>query len=130
MTSAPKQPSDHLDKLIDRMFDELEALPDSEVLEGEAAEVVKKRALGRLERARKVAGANRLAAARAAVQRPMDIIVPNVSLEEARAYIGRAANDARYTLAARQLGEMPPDEVMRIYSELVSLEQKSERDES
>jgi hypothetical protein len=45
-----------------------------------------------------------------------------VSIMEARAYIARIIQDTNYTLAARQLEEMPEEEVLRLYDQLRELE--------
>jgi hypothetical protein len=45
-----------------------------------------------------------------------------VSVQEAREYIARVVQDRRYTLAARQLEEMPEPEILRLYEQLRELD--------
>ena len=74
------------------------------------------------------AGRRRLAAAKSGVaalrSKPTTSKVPvlNVSVAEARQFIAQAQNDSRYTLAARKLGEMPDEEVLRLYLQMKRLE--------
>ena len=46
----------------------------------------------------------------------------NVSVADARAFLRIAANDSRYTLAARELGEMSDEDVIRLYQQLLQLQ--------
>ena len=111
-----------LDQLLDACFEELQKMPGSEVLAGESAGEVRARADSRLARATQEAGRRRMVAARAevALQRARTPIA--VSIMEARAYIARIIQDTNYTLAARQLEEMPEEEVLRLYDQLRELE--------
>jgi hypothetical protein len=43
-------------------------------------------------------------------------------VQEARDYIARVIEDRNYTLAARQLEEMPEAEILRLYEQLRELE--------
>jgi ElaB/YqjD/DUF883 family membrane-anchored ribosome-binding protein len=118
-----------LDQLLDACFEELRQMPDREVLAGESAAEVRARGESRLARATQEAGRRRLIAARAqaALDRAPSTKVPSVvSLLDARAYIARIIQNTHYTLAARQLEEMPEAEVLRLYEQLRELEdQKS-----
>ncbi len=113
------------ENFIDTMVDELISMPDDQVLEGIDPVAVQAVGLGLLQAAKAQAGRARLAAAKAGVStvntRPM-AVSPVVSPEEARQFIARAANDGRYTLAARNLGDMPDDEALKLYDKLKSLE--------
>ena len=114
-----------LDQLLDACFEELRLLPDSEVLAGESAAEVRARSEARIARATAEAGRRRLVAARAqaALERTQTTTSPvAVSLLEARAYIARIIQNTNYTLAARQLEEMPEAEVLRLYEQLRELE--------
>ena len=113
-----------LDQLLDAWFEELRKMPAQEVLAGESPAAVRARAETRLARATQEAGRRRLAAARAnaALDRARTPIA--VSIDEARAYIARIIRDTNYTLAARQLEEMPEEEVLRLYDQLRELEGK------
>ena len=117
-----------LDQLLEACFEELRQMPDREVLAGETAEEVRARAEARLARATQEAGRRRLIAARAEVARPRApsaVARVAVSLVEARAYIARIIQDTHYTLAARQLEEMPESEVLRLYEQLRELEDQN-----
>ena len=111
-----------LEQLLDAWFEELQRMPAQEVLAGESPAAVRARADARFARATHEAGRRRLVAARAnaAVDRARSPIA--VSIEEARAYIARIIQDTNYTLAARQLEEMPEEEILRLYEQLRELE--------
>ena len=53
-----------------------------------------------------------------------------VSVAEARAFITAAANDARFTLAARELDEMSDEDIPRLYATMqqVLADAKGEND--
>ena len=117
-----------LDQLLEACFEELRQMPDREVLAGETPVAVRVRAEARLARATQEAGRRRLIAARAEVagpRAPSTIARVAVSLVEARAYITRIIQDTNYTLAARQLEEMPESEVLRLYEQLRELEDQN-----
>jgi len=117
-----------LDQLLEACFEELRQMPDREVLAGETPVEVRARAETRLARATQEAGRRRLIAARAEVARPRApsaVARVAVSLVEARAYIARIIQDTHYTLAARQLEEMPESEVLRLYEQLRELEDQN-----
>jgi hypothetical protein len=126
---TPKKP---FDNFIDALTDELIAMPDEQVLEGADATAVKARGLAMLEAAKAEAGRRRMTAAKAgaadvrAQSRPT--AAQAVTVAEARQYIQRAANDARYTLAARSLGEMSDEDVLRLYAQIKELEGKTDRE--
>ena len=111
-----------LDQLLDAWFMELQQMPAHEVLAGEPAADVRARADARLARATQEAGRRRLVAARANAARDRARSPITVSLEEARAYIARIMQNTNYTLAARQLEEMPEEEILRLYEQLRELE--------
>jgi hypothetical protein len=117
-----------VDQLLDACFEELRQMPDREVLAGETPVAVRTRAESRLARATVEAGRRRLISARAEVARPRAqsaLRAAAVSLLEARAYIERIIQDTNYTLAARQLEEMPESEVLRLYEQLRELEDRN-----
>ena len=117
-----------LDQLLEACFEELRQMPDREVLAGETPVEVRARAESRLARATQEAGRRRLMAARAEIARPRApsaVVRVAVSLVEARAYIARIIQDTHYTLAARQLEEMPEPEVLRLYEQLRELEDQN-----
>ena len=113
-----------LDQLLDVWFEELRQMPSQEVLAGDSPAAVRARADARLARATQEAGRRRLVAARASAARDRQRSPIAVSIEEARAYIARIIQDTNYTLAARQLDEMPEEEILRLYEQLRELEEQ------
>jgi methylphosphotriester-DNA--protein-cysteine methyltransferase len=117
-----------LDNLFESYFLELRAMTDDEVLDGESPSAVKARAADMLKSAKAEAGRRRLATARAQMQKAniaVDDFAADVSIEQAKTYIAQVANDHRFTLAARKLGEMPDVEVMRLYQQIRRLESEN-----
>jgi len=109
-------------KLLDGFVEELQALPDAEVLAGESPAAVRARATARLARATQEAGRRRMAAARIQAVHVRKQPAKPASVAEARAHIARVVQDGNYTLAARQLDEMPESEILRLYDQLRELE--------
>jgi hypothetical protein len=120
---------------VDALTDELVAMPDEQLLEGVDLTAVQANAQAHLKAARAEAGKRRLAAAKAGVAALKSVAPASsaaggaVSLEEARRFIAQAQNDPRYTLAARKLGEMPDDEVLRLYWQMKRLAKPATPDE-
>lgn len=117
-----KADEDRVSKLLDSFFDELQAMPDRDVLAGESPQAVRARAADRLARATQEAGRRRLAAARIQAVHVNDAPAKPVSVQAARDYIARVIEDRRYTLAARQLEDMPEADLLRLYEQLRELE--------
>lgn len=120
------------DNFIDSLVDELIAMPDDEVLDGENPEAVQAEGLRLLNAAKMQAGKARLAAARmgvAASKSSSASVHAAVSVSEARQFLADARNDSRYTMAARNLGELTDDEVLSLYAKIKSLEGKNHEDE-
>jgi hypothetical protein len=116
---------DKLRQLLEAFVEELQSMPDVDVLAGESAVDIRARATARLARATEEAGRRRLVAARSNVI-PLRSGKPRpVSVPEARDYIARVAQDGNYTLAARQLEEMPESEILRLYEQLRELEDRN-----
>ena len=113
---------DRVSKLLDSFFEQLQAMPDEDVLAGESPQAVRARAADRLARAAQEAGRRRLAAARIQAVHVNREPVKPVPVREARDYIARVIEDRNYTLAARQLEEMPDSEILRLYGQLRELE--------
>jgi hypothetical protein len=113
---------DRVSKLLDSFFEELQAMPDEDVLAGESPQAVRARAAERLARATQEAGRRRMAAARIQAVHVNRAPVKPVSVQEAREYIARVIEDRNYTLAARQLEEMPDSEILRLYEQLRELD--------
>lgn len=121
-----------LNNFFESYFHELRTMSDEDVLDGEAAQTVKARALERLKAAKAEAGRRRLAIARANMRDTAPYRAEGgevVSPAAARSYVARAANDARYTMAARKLDEMTDEDVLRLYRQLRILESDSEADD-
>ena len=116
---------DRVSKLLDSFFEELQAMPDKDVLAGESPQTVRARAAERLARATREAGRRRMAAARIQAVHVNEAPVKPVSVQEAREYIARVIEDRNYTLAARQLEEMPEAEILRLYAQLRELDDDS-----
>ena len=123
-----KSHEEKLGRLLESFFEELQAMPDKDVLAGEAPEVVRARGMDRLARATQEAGRRRMAAARIQAVHVNKAPVKPASVQEARDYIARVAQDRQYTLAARQLEDMPDADVLRLYEQLRELEQQDPDD--
>jgi len=111
------------ESFLESYLRELMATPDEEVLAGADRKAVREEALELLKSARAEAGRRRIAAAKkkfATLKRLPE--VPVVSAAEARVFLRQVANDPRYTLAARELGEMSDDDVVQLYIQLKQLE--------
>jgi hypothetical protein len=89
---------------------------------------VRARGKDRLARAVQEAGRRRMAAARIQAVHVNRTPAKPVSVQDARDYIARVAQDRHYTLAARQLEEMPEADILRLYEQLRELEAQ-DRDE-
>lgn len=121
--------TNEFENFIDSLVDELISMPDDQVLEGVDQSAVQADGLRLFQAARSEAGSARLAAAKAgfaALKQQPAVSVAAVSPDEARRFIAEAANDGRYTLAARSLGELSDDEVLKLYRKLREL--KSDMD--
>lgn len=129
MNMSTKKPTPS-DQFLDALTDELIAMPDEQVLDGADAKAIQAAGLERLNNAKAEAGRRRLAAAkaRAAAARSQtgSGFVVQVPTEEARRYLESAANDTRYTLAARNLNEMSDEDILRLYAQLKRLESQGD----
>lgn len=132
--SNPKRTAvEQLDALIDAYLEDLLELPDEAILPAPEHSEMQRSAFSEMKKAAYVeAGKRRLARAKRAVvantldtgsRQPIDLV-------EARRYLAQAANDARITLAARDMRDMPDEEVERLYLQLRELEsaQSAKRD--
>ncbi len=125
MSNPNRNPVEQLQAFIDGYLDDLRENIDEEVLPDlKRVEIQRSRFNGLVNAAKVEAGRRRLSAARRAVAaqaRDPEPLSP-IDLSEARRYIAEAANDARITLAARDLIEMPDEDVERIYRQLKELD--------
>lgn len=112
-------------KLIEAYLDELLALPDEEVLRGRDPAEIQAGGLRLFAKAKQEAGRRRLAAAKASVaqSRQHSQVLPSTSVtaEAARRFLAAAANDTRFTLAARELQDMSDEDVLRAYAQMQQL---------
>lgn len=127
-----KKPTNEFDNFIDAFVDELIATPDEEILGGLDPAAVQVKGLGLLQAAKTNVSRSRLAAAKAgyaALKSKPAMASQNVSAEEARRFLAQAANDGRFTLAARNLGELSDDEAIALYTKLKSIESSRDGDD-
>jgi len=125
MSTQKRSVVEQLDALIDAYLEDLQEVPESELLADPTQVETQRLAFEKLvEAATLEAGKRRLAYARRALaKKPWDARpLEPIDLAEARRYIAEAVNDARITLAARELAEMPDEDVTRIYRQLKELE--------
>lgn len=125
------KPTNEFDNFIDAFVDELIATPDDHVLDGRDSTAVQAKGLDLLRAAKQSVSKSRLAAAKAgyASLKSAPALVPQtVSADEARSFLARAANDNRFTLAARNLGDLPDDEAIALYTKIKSIVSREEDD--
>ncbi|MES2162355.1 MAG: hypothetical protein V4476_14445 [Pseudomonadota bacterium] len=114
-----KKVADEFENFTNTLVDELIALPDGQVLDGRDPAAVQTEGLRLLQAAKAQAGLAGLAALKKAPT--------SVTPEEARQFIARTANDGRFTLAARSLGDMSDEEALKLYKKLKSLDDPNPR---
>lgn len=132
MTDMNTKPTNEFVNFIDAFVDELIATPDDQILEGLDRAAVQAKGLSLLQAAKTQATRSRLATAKAgyAALKSKPPMVPQiVSTEEARRYLEQATNDSRFTLAARNLGELTDDEAIALYTKLKSIESSENGDD-
>lgn len=121
---------DDFDRFLDSYVEELLAAPEGEVLNGEDPDKWKEYGRRLLDASQAEAGRRRLQIAKqrlasrqaAAQGQPAS----RVSVQEARAYLRKASNDPRFTLAARGLDEMSDEDALHLYEQIRRLEQADE----
>ena len=125
MNTDKRSPVEQLNALIEAYLEDLENTPDAELLSDQKLVELRSAKFDQIRKgAAMEAGRRRLARARHALppeEHGTKSLAP-IDLAEARRYIAEAANDARITLAARDLSEMPDEEVQRLYRQLKELE--------
>ena len=125
------KPTNEFDNFIDALVDELIATPDDDVLDHRDPAAVQANGLRLLQAAKGKVGRSRLAAAKSgysALRMRPETAPQNVSPEQARRFIAQAANDGRFTMAARNLGELSDDEAIALYTKLKSVESTGDGD--
>lgn len=124
--SDPKRTAvQQLDALIDAYLKDLLELPDDAFVSDARHAVEQSSVFSELvKNAAAEAGRRRLAQAKRELANRARVAQLNqpVDLAEARRYLAEAANDNRITLAARELRELPDEEVCRLYLQLKQLE--------
>ena len=121
--------SDELAMFFKTQLEELLEMSDEDILDGVNPDVLKSENLAIIAAAKAEAGRRRMAAAKAgmAIKKASAIsTMPQVSIGEARAFLEAAMNDAHYTLAARSLGEMSDDDILRVYHQLHQIKSENE----
>ena len=117
---------DELRKFLQTQLEELLEMSDEEMLEDSDPEVLKIEGLAMIAAAKAKLGGKRMADAKAAMairKASNTPIMGTVNIDEARAYLQAAANDSRITIAARSLGEMSDEDIIRMYTQLHKLQQ-------
>lgn len=125
--------TNEFDVFLDTLVEELIEMPDEQVLEGKNPESVRAGGLSLLEAAKAAAGRLRLAAAKTGYVTSRSRIVsikPDVSVDVARRFIASAKNDARFTIAARNLGELTDAEVLDLYRKIKALQAETDGTDS
>jgi len=133
MMNTPAPKADAFDTLLDVYVQELIAMSDEQALYGIDPAAMAQEGHAMLQRARDAAGRRRMAAARGKLAQQKAISTAEtsaspVSVHEARRYLAAAANDSRFTIAARELKELSDDEVLRRYATLKRLESEQPPD--
>ena len=127
MTTKPMKSTDEFETFLATFVEELIAMPDEQVLEGNNPEDVRARGLRLLEAARTDVGRRRMAAAKAQLHarrsQPTVKAIEQLDIAQARQFLMQAQNDERFTLAARKLGELSDDEVLSLYRQIKSLQE-------
>lgn len=125
MTIQKRTAVEQLDALLDSFCEEWQELPADETRPAPETEAMYVLAFSKIRSAAYMeAGKRRLARAKHAIAAKVQESSPRqpIDLAEARLYLLQAANDARITLAARDMRELPDDEVERLYWQLKELE--------
>lgn len=127
--SIHKSQKTQLENFLDAYLQDLLAMSDKEVLEGTDLVALKAEGLRMLDSAKAEAGKRRLATAQSRMASAPTAITEqtqDVSASEARTYLKKAANDPRFTLAARELGDMSDADAIWLYQQIRLLEEQSD----
>lgn len=121
--------ADELAMFLQIQLEELLEMSDEDILDGANPDALKAENLAMVAKAKAEVGRRRMAAAKAGVAfRKASTVatMPQVSIAEARAFLEAAMNDPQYTLAARSLGEMSDDDILRFYHQVHQLKSEDE----
>lgn len=125
--TKPMKSADEFQTFLDSFVAELIAMPDDQILDAKNPGEVRARGLRLLETAKKEAGRRRMAAAKAQLQarkgKPAAQDSEKLDIAQARQFLMQAQNDPSFTLAARKLGELSDEEVLRLYRQMKSLQE-------
>lgn len=125
MSDPKRMAVQQLDALIDAYLKDLLELPD-EAFVSDAGHAAAQSSVFRelVKNSAAEAGQRRLARAKRELANRAHVAEAHhpVDVAEARRYLAEAANDNRITLAARELREVPDDEICRLYLQLKQLE--------
>lgn len=119
----------NVDTFFTSLLEELIAMPDDEVLEGEEPKKVLARRDAALQAAKKVAGQRRMASAKTqvAARKNEEFAGQPIDAKRAREYIAQVANDPRYTLAARNATGLTDEEAIALYSKIMAMEKAGDK---
>lgn len=120
--SKANQENDHTVFLL-TMTEEVQSMSAQDLLNSQELAKLEDEFSTMFAASKKEAGRRRLAAAKNAISNDASgqTSKSKVSIEDARRFLAEAANDKRFTMAARNLSEMPDDETMRLYLQLQEL---------
>jgi len=125
-----KKQLEEQDLFLKALAEELLAMPENEILEGEDVAALQKEKESMIAMAKLSAGRRRLAAGRLgyeARQQGGKVQQNEVNIAMARQVIEAAMNDNQFTLAARSLGEMSDEDIRRIYRQITQLQTKQDK---
>lgn len=114
------------DALLDSYFEELMAMSEADVLDGDKPDELKASGMQLLNASKLAAAKRRLAAAKAQLADDSNTKqlhdTSEVSIAVVRDYLRRASNDPQFTLAARGLDEMSDEDAIHLYQQMKRLQ--------
>lgn len=131
MSDQKRTAAQQLDRLLDAYLNDLLQFSDAELL-AEAGNLLKEEGAfdTLVDRAKAEAGRRRLERAKRdlGARAPTARDTRPIDIEQAKRYLAQAANDRNITLAARDLRELPDEEIERLYLQLKQLEREQGKD--
>lgn len=123
MSNVKQQQEQEQDAFLNSLAEELLAMPDREIIDGDDPTKLRKENIDMIAKAKTVAGRRRIASGRAAflANQSASQQLPEVDVALARAAIQAAINDPQYTLAARSLSDMTDEDILRLYHQMQRL---------
>lgn len=115
------------ERFLDALVEELQAMSDTDALDGESAENLVNLGERLLDAARAEAGKLRMAEAKRKLSIASETVanIAPATAEQARRYLG---SHPGLTLAARNLNELSDEDVLDLYAQAKSLEDSPEAD--